>query len=155
MRQALPAWRIVQPRIAHPLSKDPDCAVNYLTIKYLHMSCAALSGSFFLLRGIWMLRKSDMLQQRWVKVLPHIVDTLLLASALVMVFWSAQYPFVQPWLTAKLIALIVYIVLGTVALKRGKTKTVRSWALVGALLTFAYIVTVAVTRQPMMFAWSL
>lgn len=102
-----------------------------------------------------MLRDSDMLQHRWVKVLPHIVDTLLLTSALVMVVWSAQYPFVQPWLTAKLIALIAYIVLGTVALKRGKTKTVRSWALVGALLTFAYIVTVALTRQPWMFAWRL
>ena len=151
MRQARRASRIVQP----VTSKDPDCAVNYLTIKYFHMSCAALSGGFFLLRGFWMLRESDMLQRRWVKVLPHIVDTLLLASALVMVLWSAQYPFVQPWLTAKLIALIVYIVLGTVALKRGKTKTVRSWALVGALLTFAYIVTVAVTRQPMMFAWRL
>ena len=99
-----------------------------------------------------MLRESDMLQQRWVKIVPHIVDTLLLASALVMVVWSAQYPFVQPWLTAKLIALVLYIVLGTVALKRGKTKAVRSWALVGAMLTFAYIVAVALTRQPWMFA---
>ena len=126
--------------------------MNYLTIKYLHMSCAALSGSFFLLRGAWMLRESDMLQRRWVKILPHIVDTLLLTTALIMVVWSAQYPFVQPWLTAKLIALIVYVVLGTVALKRGKTKAMRTGALVAALLTFAYIVAVALTRHPLIFA---
>lgn len=96
-----------------------------------------------------MLRESDMLQQRWVKVLPHIVDTLLLSSALIMVFWSAQYPFVQPWLTAKVLALLAYIGLGTVALKRGKTKAVRIWAFVTALATFAYIVAVALTKQAM------
>jgi uncharacterized membrane protein SirB2 len=126
--------------------------VNYLAIKYLHITSVALSGSFFLLRGFWMLRESDMLQQRWVKVLPHIIDTLLLSSALIMVFWSAQYPFVQPWLTAKLIALIAYIGLGTVALKRGKTKAVRTWAWLAALATFAYIVAVALTRRVMIFS---
>ena len=61
-----------------------------------------------------------MLQQRWVKIVPHVVDTLLLVSALTLVFWSDQYPFEQPWLTAKVLALIVYIALGTIALKRGK-----------------------------------
>lgn len=142
---------ITQPFISNP----PDRPVSYLAIKYFHITCAALSGSFFLLRGIWMLRESDMLRQRSVKVLPHVIDTLLLASALVMVFWSGQYPFVQPWLTAKVVALIVYIALGTVALKRGKTKAVRTWALVAALATFGYIVMVALTRQAMMFAWSL
>ena len=126
--------------------------MNYLAIKYLHITSVALSGSFFLLRGFWMLRESDMLQQRWVKVLPHIIDTLLLSSALIMVFWSAQYPFVQPWLTAKVIALIAYIGLGTVALKRGKTKAVRTWAWLAALATFAYIVAVALTRQAMIFS---
>jgi uncharacterized membrane protein SirB2 len=122
--------------------------VNYLAIKHLHITCAAISGSFFLLRGIWMLLDSPMLQRRWVKVVPHGVDTLLLTTALVLVFWSGQYPFVQPWLTAKVIALVVYIVLGTLALKRGKTKGVRTFALVAALATFAYIVAVALTRQP-------
>lgn len=122
--------------------------MNYLAIKHLHITCAAISGSFFLLRGIWMLLDSPMLQRRWVKVVPHGVDTLLLTTALVLVFWSGQYPFVQPWLTAKVIALVVYIVLGTLALKRGKTKGVRTFALVAALATFAYIVAVALTRQP-------
>lgn len=94
-----------------------------------------------------MLLDSSMLQRRWVKLVPHVVDTLLLVSALVLVFWSAQYPFVQAWLTAKVLALIAYIVLGTIALKRGKTKGVRTFAWFAALATFAYIVAVALTRQ--------
>ena len=121
--------------------------MNYLAVKHLHISCAILSGSFFLLRGFWMLADSPLLQWRWVKVVPHVVDTLLLGSALVMVFWSGQYPFVQSWLTAKLLALVAYIVLGTIALKRGKTKGVRAFAMAAALAPFAYIVAVALTRQ--------
>ncbi len=125
--------------------------MTYLAIKYFHVTSVVLSGSFFLLRGVWMLRESDLLQRRWVRVLPHIIDTLLLGSALVMVFWSRQYPFVQPWLTAKVLALLVYIGLGSVALKRGKTRAVRRWAFAAALATFAYIVAVALTRHAMPF----
>ena len=121
--------------------------MNYIAIKHLHITMAVLSGGFFLLRGIWMLADSPLLQRRWVRVAPHVVDTLLLASALVLVFWSGQYPFVQAWLTAKVLALIAYIVLGAIALKRGKTKGVRTFALFAALATFAYIVAVALTRQ--------
>ncbi|MEO7952674.1 MAG: SirB2 family protein [Polaromonas sp.] len=121
--------------------------MNYLSVKHLHITFAILSGSFFLLRGFWMLADSPLLQRRWVKVVPHGVDTLLLGSALVMVFWSGQYPFVQSWLTAKVLALIAYIVLGAIALKRGKTKGVRTFALLASLAVFAYIVAVALTRQ--------
>jgi uncharacterized membrane protein SirB2 len=120
---------------------------GYFAVKHVHMACAALSGSFFALRGIWMLLDSSLLQQRWVKVAPHIIDTLLLVSALAMVVWSRQYPFVEPWLTAKLLALLLYIVLGIVALKRGRTKGIRAAAYVGALATFGYIVFVAFTRH--------
>ena len=63
-----------------------------------------------------------MLQQRWVKIVPHVVDTLLLVSALTLVFGSDQYPFEQPWLTAKVLALIVYIALGTIELKGGQNQ---------------------------------
>ena len=127
--------------------------MNYLVVKYLHITFAVISGSFFLLRGIWMLLDSSTLQRRWVKVVPHAVDTLLLTTALVMVFWSGQYPFVQAWLTAKVVALIVYIGLGTMALKRGRTKTGRVSALLAALAVFAYIVAVALTRQVMIGLW--
>lgn len=121
--------------------------MDYYAIKHFHMGCAALSGSLFLLRGWWMLRQPARLQQRWVRTAPHVVDTLLLASALTMVFMSAQYPFVQGWLTAKVLALLLYIVLGTVALKRGKTRGVRLLAFAGALASFGYIVSVAITKQ--------
>ncbi len=121
--------------------------MNYLALKHLHITFAALSGGFFLLRGLWMLLDSPLLQRRWVKVVPHVVDTLLLTSALVLVFWSGQYPFVQAWLTAKVLALVAYIVLGTIALKRGRTRGVRTFALLAALAVFAYIVAVALTRN--------
>lgn len=121
--------------------------IGYLAVKHIHMTCAALSGSFFALRGIWMMLDSSLLQKRWVKVAPHIIDTVLLVSALTIAVWSSQYPFQQSWLTAKLFALLLYIVLGTIALKRGKTRTIRILAYVGALATFGYIVTVALTRH--------
>lgn len=123
--------------------------VTYFAIKHLHITFALLSGLFFLLRGVWMLLESSLLQRRWVRVLPHVVDTLLLASALVLVFWSGQYPFAQPWLTAKVLALIAYIVLGTLALKRGKTKLMRVNAFVAALSFFVYMLAVARTREPL------
>lgn len=122
--------------------------MSYIAVKHLHVTFAALSGILFFLRGIWMLGESSLLQQKWVKIVPHVIDTLLLGSALVMVFWSGQYPFVQGWLTAKVLALIAYIVLGTIALKRGKTKQVRVTAFIAALVVFAYIIKVALTRQP-------
>ncbi|MBP7574374.1 MAG: SirB2 family protein [Rhodoferax sp.] len=125
--------------------------MTYLLVKHLHITCAVLSGSFFLLRGVWMLLESDALQRRWVKVVPHVVDTVLLTTALTMVFWSAQYPLVQPWLTAKVLALLAYIVLGTIALKHGQTKATRTAALVAALAVFAYIVLVALSRKVMPF----
>ncbi|MEO8407458.1 MAG: SirB2 family protein [Oxalobacteraceae bacterium] len=131
------------------IGKTGTFSMSYLALKHFHVTCAALSGSLFLLRGFWMLLDSPVLQRRWVRIAPHVIDTLLLTSALVLVFWSGQYPFVQNWLTAKVIALIAYIGLGTIALKRGKTRAVRVSAFIAALLVFAYIVGVAVTRQAM------
>ncbi|WP_349292176.1 SirB2 family protein [Noviherbaspirillum sp. L7-7A] len=118
-------------------------------LKHLHMSCAALSGAFFLLRGLWMLQDSPRLGQRWVRTLPHLIDTVLLASAVTLVMWSAQYPLAQLWLTVKVGALLLYIVLGSVALKRGRSKGIRAAAFLAALATFAYIVTVALSKNPL------
>ncbi len=125
--------------------------MDYLLLKHFHMSCAALSGSFFFIRGQWMLAGSPMLQRRWVKTVPHIVDSLLLASAIGLAVWSRQYPGQMPWLTAKLAALVAYILLGAVALKYGRTKALRGAAYVGALAAFGYIVAVAVTKNPLFF----
>lgn len=121
--------------------------MSYLAVKHLHMTCAALSGTLFFIRGLLMLRDSPLLQLRWLNRSSYVIDTVLLASALTMVFWSAQYPFVQQWLTVKVIAVVVYIVVGAIALKRGKTKGIRATAFIAALLIFAYIVKVALTRQ--------
>ena len=123
--------------------------MDYFALKHLHVTCAVLSGALFLLRGVWMMSGSSLLQRRWVKVVPHIVDTLLLASAVTLALWSSQFPLQQPWLTAKVSALVVYIGLGTVALKRGRTPQVRALAFVAALACFTYILAVAVTKNPL------
>jgi uncharacterized membrane protein SirB2 len=129
----------------------PDNPMDYVAVKHLHITSVVLSGSFFVLRGIWMLRDSSLLARRWARILPHCVDTVLLGSALVLAAWSGQYPISQPWLTAKLLALLAYVALGTVALKRGRTKQIRAGAFITALAVFAYIVCVAVTKRPGIF----
>lgn len=121
--------------------------MSYLLLKHLHIACVVLSGVGFLLRAYWMMIASPLMQQRMTRVLPHIVDSLLLVSAVSMAWMSGQYPLVQPWLTAKLLALLAYIVFGMVALRRGKTRQVRSIFVVLSVLTYGYIVTVALHRQ--------
>lgn len=122
--------------------------MSYLAIKHLHMTCVALSGGGFFLRGVLMLRNSPLLGSRGARVLPHVVDSLLLASALTLAVWSGQYPFVQGWLTAKVLGLLLYIGLGTVALKRGRSPAVRLFAWLAALAVFCYVVSVALTKNP-------
>ena len=125
--------------------------MDYSALKHVHIACVLLSGSLFLLRGTWMLIAPARLQARWVRIAPHIVDTLLLASAIGLVLWSGQYPFVQAWLGAKVLALLVYIGLGSIALKRGKTRKVRLHAFIAALAVFAYIGAVAISKQVFVF----
>lgn len=123
--------------------------MSYLALKHLHVTCVVLSGLGFCLRGWWMLRESPLRQHRLTGVLPHVVDTMLLGSALTMAWLSGQYPFVNGWLTAKLCGLIAYILLGAMALKRGRTKAIRTRFFGLALLAYAYIVSVALTRNPL------
>ena len=123
----------------------------YLTLKLVHVACAIASISGFALRGILMLLDSPLLATRFARIAPHVVDTVLLASALWLAALLGQYPFVQGWLTAKVLALIAYIVLGTAALKRARSKTVRTVAFALALTAAAYIVSVALTRDPLGF----
>ena len=121
--------------------------MDYQTIKHIHITCALLSGSLFFIRGCWMCADSSMLQRRWVKIAPHLIDTFLLTTAIIMAVWSQQYPFVVNWLSAKLVALILYIFLGTIALKCGKTKNKKITAFILALVVFIYILTVAISKQ--------
>lgn len=117
-------------------------------LKHLHITCVALSYSLFFLRGIWMLHDSSLLQQRWVKIAPHMVDTLLLASAIALAWQLGISPLAAPWLGAKIVALLFYIVIGAYALKRGRTKRIRLTAWLAAQMVFFYIVSVAVTHDP-------
>lgn len=121
----------------------------YFAIKHLHVTAVALSFALFLLRGLWMLGESAQLQRRWVRIVPHVVDTVLLGAGLWLAFMLRQLPDVSDWLAAKLIALVVYIGLGTIALKRGRTRTQRTAAWLAALTVFGYIVAVALTKNPM------
>ena len=125
--------------------------MSYLALKHLHLTTILITFVLFTLRAFWMLTDSSKLQKKWVKVAPHINDTLLLLSAIGLTRVLHQYPFQAHWLTAKLIGLILYIVLGTIALKRGKTKAVRITAMVGAYLVFFYIVSVALNKTPWPF----
>ena len=123
--------------------------MDYIAIKFVHVGCVAVSYTLFVVRGAWMLREPGMLQRRWVKIVPHVIDTLLLASAVVLAVMSHQYPLAHGWLTAKVAGLLVYIGLGTVALKRGKTRRTRVAAWLAAQAVFFYIVAVALTRAPL------
>ncbi|HSD61333.1 MAG TPA: SirB2 family protein [Burkholderiales bacterium] len=120
----------------------------YLAVKHLHVTCVVLSFTLFVLRGLWMISGAPMLQRKWVKVLPHVIDTLLLAAGITAAVMIRQYPFVAEWLTAKVFGLIAYIILGTLALKRGKTRSRRIGYWLAALATFGYIVAVAFAKNP-------
>lgn len=125
--------------------------MSYALLKTLHVSCVATSYALFLLRGIWMLRESPLLRQRWSELTTHAVDTLLLASAIALAVTTGQYPFEQDWLTAKIFALLLYIVLGAIGLKRGRNRHTRIAAWLAAQAVFFYIVLVAISRSPTPF----
>ena len=116
-------------------------------IKTIHVTCALISFAGFFVRGIWMLRDSTLLQQRWVKITPHIVDTLLLVSAIILAVQLRLSPLEQPWLMVKIIALLLYIGAGMVALRFGRSKTVRLYAWLFGLATILYIMSVATSKS--------
>jgi len=119
----------------------------YLILKSIHATTAILSIAGFIIRGVWMMRSSPLLNERWVKIAPHINDAFLLATAITLVIMTSQYPGSTTWINAKIIGLVLYIVLGTIALKRGKTKSIRIAAWVMAIVMFAYIVSVALSKN--------
>jgi len=113
-------------------------------LKILHVTCVVLSGSGFALRGYWRLRHPQRLRQWWVRRVPHVVDTVLLGSGISMAVLYHWSPLQQPWLMAKIIALLFYIGLGGLALRQGRPSQI-----VAALAVFAYIVIVALTKNPL------
>ena len=123
-----------------------------ILLKNIHLISVGISFIYFLIRGYWMLAESRWLQrQMWARVIPDAIDTALLTSGVFLVLLTDQYPTEQAWLAAKLIALLVYIVLGSVAIKRGKTLRVRLVSFTLACLTYIYILGVAMQRDA--FSW--
>ena len=98
-----------------------------------------------------MMQGSAALKQRWAKIAPHIVDTMLLTSAIALAVKIDQDPIHDAWLSAKVLGLLLYIGLGMMALRFGKTRRARVSAWIAAQLVFLYIVLVAVTKNPMLF----
>jgi uncharacterized membrane protein SirB2 len=129
-----------------------DIATQYLLVKSLHVSCVVLSISLFVLRGVLQLMSRPWRQWRLLRLAPHIVDTVLLSAAVWLAWRIAQYPLVHSWLTAKVLGLLLYIVMGHYALGKNTTQAQRLPYFIAALLSVAYIVGVALTHSP---SWGL
>jgi len=123
-------------------------------LKNIHIFSALISFTLFFIRGLWVMRGSAMMQQKWVKIVPHINDTILLGTAIALAISIDQYPFVDSWLTVKLLALVAYICLGIEALRLAKTEKGRAAAWLAALVVFLFIVSVALTKAPFGFLYS-
>ncbi|MDX1812105.1 MAG: SirB2 family protein [Gammaproteobacteria bacterium] len=127
---------------------------NYAVIKVVHVMCVIASAGLFFLRGIWVIQESGNLALRWVRTTPHIIDTVLLLSAGLLSIGLQQYPFADNWLTAKVIALLVYIGLGMMAIRHGHNRQIRIFSWFAALIVLAYIIGVAITRSPVLGLFS-
>jgi uncharacterized membrane protein SirB2 len=121
--------------------------MNYATIKLIHQSAVALSITGFAIRGGASLMGARWVGSRAAKTLPHIVDSVLLLSALALAGMLHLTPDRAPWLVAKIAGLLLYIVLGVVALRPGRPMAVRVAAWVAALVVVGWIVSVAVTKN--------
>lgn len=121
----------------------------YPQIKHAHIGLALLSGALFALRGLLLL-----LDQRWagaapVRYLSYAIDTALLAAALALVAILPAGLYANGWLAAKLALIVIYVVLGVFALRRGRTRGVRAACYVAALLVFAQVYCIARTHSPL------
>jgi len=125
--------------------------MDYVLVKTIHQTAVALSFAGFFTRGLGALAGSAWVQGRAAKTLPHVVDSVLLLSALALAWMLRLTPGNAPWLLAKVIGLIAYVGLGVLALRPGRPRGVRATAWVAALLTAGWIVSVAITKSPLGF----
>jgi len=121
----------------------------YLVLRNLHIGCAIATIALFVLRGLLMLADSPRRHGPVLRYLPHVVDTVLLTTALMLTTVIRQYPFATDWLTAKVVLLVVYIVLGSIALNHGRTRAIRVAAFAAALATIGFLVSVARVHHPL------
>jgi uncharacterized membrane protein SirB2 len=121
----------------------------YLQIKWVHIAAVIASGVLFLLRGIAVQAGARWAMAAPLRYLSYAIDTILLIAAMMLITILHQYPFVQAWLTVKVCLLVVYIALGTFALRRGRTQRVRLACFVAALAVYAFIISVAIAHHPL------
>ena len=124
--------------------------MSLAVLKFIHIGAAVISICGFLLRAVLAIRSSPSLKHPLLRFTPHIVDTVLLASAIALMFGIHQYPLVDSWLTAKLFALLVYIALGFFVLRFGRSSGQRLVTALAAVLVFAYIAAVAMSHDPLL-----
>jgi uncharacterized membrane protein SirB2 len=129
------------------IPRDED-RMDYATLKLIHESAVAVSFAGFFARGVGMLNDAAWVRHRLARTLPHVVDTVLIVSAIWLAVILRLTPSGAPWLAAKIVGLFVYIGAGLVALRLGRTRTMRAGAWVVAMLTFGWIVSVAITKDP-------
>jgi uncharacterized membrane protein SirB2 len=122
--------------------------MDYVAVKIVHQGAVALSFAGFFARGWGSLAGAAWVDSRAAKTLPHVVDSVLLLSALTLAWMLRVNPAATPWLLAKIIGLLAYIFLGMIALKPTRPRPVRAAAWIAALTTFLYIVSVAMTKDP-------
>lgn len=123
--------------------------MDYATLKLLHQSAVALSVTGFAIRGLASFAGAAWVGGRLARTVPHVVDTVLLASGITMAWMLRLSPGHAPWLAAKLIGLVMYVVLGVVALRDGRPRPLRMTFWLAALATVAWIASVAITKDPL------
>lgn len=121
----------------------------YPQIKWVHVAAVLASGALFLVRGLAMHMGARWTMAAPLRYLSYGIDTVLLTAALMLATILQQYPFVHSWLTVKVLLLVVYVVLGSYALKRGRTRTVRIVCWTAALAVYATIISVARMHDPL------
>lgn len=122
----------------------------YIALKHSHLLFVFLTLALFVLRGIWLFTQSPLLQKKIAKILPHVFSLFLLVSGVAVSVLLGFSPSNQPWILAKLIALIVFIALGIITFKAAN-KSVSKISWVSALAVYAYIISVAITKTPLGF----
>jgi uncharacterized membrane protein SirB2 len=123
-------------------------ALDYAAVKLVHQGTVVLSLTGFFVRGAASLAGAAWVRSRAARTLPHLVDTVLLASALTLAWMLRLHPGNAPWILAKVLGLVVYVALGVIALRPGRPRRVRAAAWVAALVTALWLVSVAVAKSP-------
>ena len=121
----------------------------YPEIKLVHVGAVIASGSLFATRGTLMLARSPLANHAALRYLSYAIDTTLLTAALMLVTILHQYPFVQPWLTVKVLLLVVYVVLGSLALKPATTRRAQVGCFCAAMEELLLIASVARAHHPL------